>query len=555
MLQQRTPARAAAALLALALAGIGCGQARAPSAAQVGDPCLRCHGGAGGVGFTAPSGATSPADPAVGAHASHVRDGDVHAAFGCPACHANPHAAVPGEVVVFGDLARTGGAQPRWDPAAATCSGVYCHGATLGAGGTATAPVWTLVDGSQGTCGSCHGAPPPGPRHPQGALAGKCHLCHRDTLRDDDTIDVAGGKHVDGALQAAGACNACHPDPGGAHRAHGALPGEVAAYGVASQLEDGSPQGGPGYAYGCGQCHPLDFARHLDGAVEVELAPATGLEGTLRGRNAAGAAYDPATGTCSGVYCHSSGQAAPAYAATPAWRSGAAPGCGGCHGNPPRYASGPAGGPAANSHLGLADDGYEFGHFAGLPGPTHTTRHGGNVAGYDAAPITCQTCHFDTVDPGAAGPSGFWWLDTTGDYRLPGGLLGFDCSRCHGAPGGPPAGQGRVRPLRHVNGRADVAFDPRTSLPASPGLPAAPNTPALPYWVTGANVGPLPPDARLDGTTLSLHLGAASYDPATRTCSGVGCHLGDAPVWGRPYRILGPPQDTSCCRCHAGVCR
>ncbi len=42
--------------------------------------------------------------------------------------------------------------------------------------------------------------------------------------------------------------------------------------------------------------------------------------------------------TCSGIYCHSSGQATPAYvAATPAWDAPGALRCDGCHANPPNY--------------------------------------------------------------------------------------------------------------------------------------------------------------------------------------------------------------------------
>ena len=208
----------------------------------------------------------------------------------------------------------------------------------------------------------------------------------------------------------------------------------------------------------------------MDGVVDVTLAPAGAAAGSLKARNAPGAAYDAAGGSCGGVYCHSSGQAAPAYVASPAWTAPAGTlGCGGCHANPPAYPSGGAGAPDANGHLQLQADGFEWGHFAGLPGPWHRTKHGGYWPGNDAAPITCQTCHFDTVDPAAAGPSGFYWLDTTGTYQLAGGLLGFDCRECHGTTSGPPAGSGRALPLRHVNGRREVVFDPRTSLPDCPG--------------------------------------------------------------------------------------
>jgi predicted CxxxxCH...CXXCH cytochrome family protein len=49
-----------------------------------------------------------------------------------------------------------------------------------------------------------------------------------------------------------------------------------------------------------------------------------------------------------------------------------------------------------------------------------------------------------------------------------------------------------------------------------------------------ASPSELPLDATLDGTTMSLHLANSAYDPATKTCSSVACHLDGsaAVVWG-----------------------
>jgi predicted CxxxxCH...CXXCH cytochrome family protein len=381
-------------------------------------------------------------------------------------------------------------------------------------------------------------------------------------------IDVAGGRHIDGTLDASGECGACHglPPPNGAHLAHAAfVDAGQPAYGDLGILESYAPAGGPAYRFGCGHCHPLDPARHMDAALDVELTPAGAAPDALRARNAPGASWDPATGTCSGVYCHSSGQQTPAYATTPGWTSGASLGCGGCHGNPPAYRSGGAAAPDANGHLGLTDLGREFGHYLGMGGPSHSHKHGGGAhpTPEGAAPITCQTCHFATTDPAGAGPSGFYWLDTTGSYVLPGGdparlddprWRATQCAACHGGGQPAPAGSGRVLPLRHVNGRRDVVFDPRTALPALATLPAAPDRPTRPYWVTNARFCEgVPPGGIFEGRTLSLHLEGARWDPATKSCSGVACHLGDTPVWGRPYRAM-PAQGTSCCGCHGSRC-
>jgi predicted CxxxxCH...CXXCH cytochrome family protein len=377
-----------------------------------------------------------------------------------------------------------------------------------------------------------------------------------------------------------GACDGCHgaPPATGAHLAHsaGAL---TVAYGDVRALEDVA-SGGAAYGFGCGLCHPVDVTKHEDELVEVELAPPATPSG-LRARNTPSAAWDPATRTCRGVYCHSSGQQNPVYVETPSWDAPAGSlGCAGCHGNPPRYASAGAGSAAPNSHLQLAADGWEWGHYAGMPGPTHPggSQHGASGA---ASPITCQACHFDTTDPTATAPGGFFWLDTTGDYAMPGGdanrsgttaWLHAQCGTCHDDVKA-PTGRGRVLPLRHVNGRPDVVFDPRVELPADypTGLPAlATSDPVAPYYVSPFNVTQgawtLPPGTTLRSTigsrfpdVLAGTLSTATYDPVSGTCSNVACHVGrqwavssglpPAPPlrWGDPYISS---WTASCNGCH-----
>ncbi|HEU4384996.1 MAG TPA: CxxxxCH/CxxCH domain-containing protein, partial [Anaeromyxobacteraceae bacterium] len=321
----------------------------------------------------------------------------------------------------------------------------------------------------------------------------------------------------------------------------------------------------PVYAFGCGHCHPLDQVKHLDGAVEVEVYDAAAPAGSLKARASPAAAYSGGLdGTCSGTYCHSSGQETPSWTkprdgaaiASPAWSSGQSLGCTGCHDNPPAYPSGGPGAPDANGHVGLRDDGYVWGHFGGLPGPSLYSKHGKLGFGDDASPITCQTCHVDTVDPANTGPSAFYYLDTTGDYTFGGGVLDDACAVCH-TGGGATTGTGRILPLRHVNGTRDVVFDARTSLPQGISwLPAAPNRPSRPYWASNASLSSYPPDTSgFDGTTFSLTLGAsgvtpaASYDAPTKTCSSVACHLDSTgPVWGTGYATSGPAS--GCADCH-----
>jgi predicted CxxxxCH...CXXCH cytochrome family protein len=391
-----------------------------------------------------------------------------------------------------------------------------------------------------------------------------------------------------------GPCDECHaaPPPTGAHLAHAAPGGlDGLAYGDLRILEDVAT-GGTRYAFGCGHCHPIDPAAHeadlgADGLPDVVLTPpAQPVAGdAIKLRNTPQAGWDQATGACSGVYCHSSGRdslGAPfGYVATPAWTATpGALGCDGCHGNPPRYPSAGPESAAPNSHIQLAEDGWEWGHYAGMSGPYHGTRHGSPTAGYAAAPITCQTCHYETVDPSHTKPDGFYYLDTSGDYALEGGAGArttyvkwqrTQCATCHSAGGRAPPAAGAVLPLRHVNGRPDVVFDARLSLPDgyATGLPAlATPAPIAPYYVTPFNISlngwPLAPGAEVrvasDGSeVLTISLEHATYDPASRTCSNVGCHLsrqslvdsgalGTPPPlrWGDEYKLF-----TSCDYCHS----
>ncbi len=577
------------AALVAALAVVACQRApRLADGLPAAVSCTSCHGGENAAPPGACRGSAAPTDVGVGAHQLHVRGGPIRAGLDCGACHPVPATVdAPGHVdglpatVLFGALAATGStttAGPRWDRDAVTCAGVYCHGVTLSGGSATAAPRWTYAvepDPSRpGICGTCHGAPPP-PPHPANAA---CGLCHAKTVKPDGTIDLAGGRHVNGEkdldADPAAPCGACHPVPGtsGAHAAHHGLDRAApeATYGdlrLAAEYATTAV-----YAFGCGECHPLDPAAHLDGLLEVVLADKP--VGAAGARSGSAAAYDRETRTCRDVYCHSSGQEAPAFTATPAWDSGTSLGCDGCHANPPRHASGGGGTATANSHLALNFNGYSYGHFRwhgfrttmySEPEGMHGS-HGTDTDG--AAPMTCQTCHAETVDPANTGPSGFYYLDATGDYTLPGAVAGYSCgiAGCHtGLAGEQPRGAGKVLPFRHVNGRRDVVFDRRTGPPAS-GLPVRSALPSRAYWVGDVRVSTQPvadggydaPTGARTASTLSLHLANASYDPSTKVCSNLSCHMrayAGTPkqAWGSPvqYEIV-PGDRASCVVCHVG---
>lgn len=576
----RSTVRAVAILAAGLLAA--CGSSRK---LDEGIPlCQRCHGG--GSGNAAPptsvGGATATTEIAVGAHQAHVIAGRLRGPIGCGECHVVPAdmpehqagiaaiAAGTASRVAFGALADRGAGVATWDRVTERCSNTYCHGANLAHGGSNLAPQWTLVDPvghGEAACGACHDYPPAAPH----TSSIDCSSCHSLTVEaDDSTIKVgAGGSstHVDGLLtidDLGGSCTLCHgfPPVSGAHATHTSA--DVAAYGSLEQTDDALPADATQYAFGCGHCHPLDFAEHARHFSEgigamVTLTPVAGTAASLRGLNSVTASFDPVGGACNGVYCHSTGQASPGFVPSPGWSSGASLGCSGCHANPPSYASGGAGAAAANSHVGslsFAGDVLEAGHYGGFPAVSHSySKHGGALQpttaywyGESSAPITCQTCHFDTADGANAGPSGFYYLDTAGHYEV-GGTAGItlSCTSCH--DGTPAQGTGAVRPYFHVNGARDVAFDRRATLDVTGTLtlPAAPNTPTRPYWFSDASawVADLLP-GNMDGTTLSLDLTAATWNASDKSCGAVACHFNRTSVqWGEPL-----DASATCRVCH-----
>ena len=113
--------------------------------------------------------------------------------------------ASPAELT-WGALASAGGAAPSFDRAAATCSGVYCHGSTLPSGGTNTKPLWTTVNGTQAACGTCHGLPPASP-HPN---ISDCSLCHGMVV-DKNLNFLDPSRHINGSVDVSEtSCNSCH---------------------------------------------------------------------------------------------------------------------------------------------------------------------------------------------------------------------------------------------------------------------------------------------------------------------------------------------------------
>ncbi|MFZ5441822.1 MAG: CxxxxCH/CxxCH domain c-type cytochrome [Myxococcota bacterium] len=474
--------------------------------------CNSCHGDA-----TSPApprdtqGTTSTAARTVGAHRSHLGPSSWHAELTCDECHVVPsrfddpgHLDPSPAELFWGPTALARGATPTFN--GATCSN-YCHGQTMD-GGTNRTPSWTRVDGTQAACGTCHGLPP-APPHPQNPQCSTCHPAVVNAARG--FVDPS--LHVNGHVEAQMACGSCHelPPPTGTHLLHVGTQGSRTYGSLSTAASVTSPTG---YAFGCGNCHPMDAARHLSGGLaDIELYNPAAPPGSLKARSPLATYTRGATvytddggipftlGTCGNVYCHSG----PAYA-TPnpvprpgvdfsfagypisypafrldvsrAWRTvtWGAPrtGCDACHGFPLRSSEPGVHAGAGQSHSFLDGAGLESGH-----GFNHND-----------APLTCRTCHHDTV------------------------LAANATSRT--------AGVSQYQPVpitgwgQHVNGLPDVAFD--TIDPVSSG-----------------------------GRAQSL--AGATYSQTTSTCANVACHKAQTAVKnGHPFR---PDQvNFECNACH-----
>ena len=239
-----------ASALALGFALSGCDVTPLGTGAPKDLSCSSCHGSSDNP---APpqgvNGQTDTGDLAVGAHQSHLNDSTIRKAIACSDCHPVPDAIdSPGHAdgtvdFAFSPLASTGGLLPHFDQTTATCSATWCHGSLLH-GGRNTRPVWNNVGGGQASCGSCHGLPPPAP-HPSDT---QCHKCHAGTVKADGTLDVEGGLHIDGIVEA----TPYHP----AGWANGDQHGAQAAHDLSTcKACHGDDLNGGSSNVSCNQCH------------------------------------------------------------------------------------------------------------------------------------------------------------------------------------------------------------------------------------------------------------------------------------------------------------
>ncbi len=322
--------------------------------------CSACHGDANRTAnlagtdtnlISAPPAATAAAKPyAVGAHQGHMNPtaaSSMMAPIACAECHVVPvdsaHARTPpAQKVVFGTIARSGGAIPTWTSTTTGCAATYCHGNFTfnGVVGAKATPLWT--DTAPLTCTSCHGMPPTG-HFTTGTTAAACAVCHPDAVNADGTINATAKGHINGKPDVNNmACNSCHGDANRRPNLTGTDANLTSAPPVAQA-------GAPAYAVGahmghmnpttasymmapiaCAECHvvPADVAHATSPPATVVVF------GALSKTGGALPTFNATTTGCSATYCHGNFTfgVVKGSNATPLWTTTTPLTCSSCHG-------------------------------------------------------------------------------------------------------------------------------------------------------------------------------------------------------------------------------
>ncbi len=333
--------------------------------------CTSCHGSAARVsvaGADLNQASAPPVDSngattgvAVGTHVAHVNPavaGAIYKPVACTECHVNNagNSSHSNNVVNVTFATATGANLGSFSPTfvqgngtttQTTCA-TYCHGSSLNATTTrGSVASWTW-NGAAADCGSCHKSPPGTANHHNAAALTTCSKCHGGTVNATGVVNVAGGLHVNGAIDTSTlACTTCH--------GNGTL--------VRSGLQDvnvaAAPTGtGAPDTYGrtavtdrgvgvhaahilgtrsrpvlCNACHTVPGTQiHKTGVATAGTVALANLSTT---GGIANASYATAAGTCSNVYCHGNFTGGSGATVTASWTTGGTLACTSCHGAPP----------------------------------------------------------------------------------------------------------------------------------------------------------------------------------------------------------------------------
>lgn len=399
--------------------------------------CTTCHGGT--AGNAAPPvdtiGNSDTTISTVGAHQSHLQTSDWHRQVQCSDCHVVPTAwgdghddGSPAENT-WSVIASADGASPAYSSATTTCTGSYCHGATIDVGGSS--PDWTVVAGSEASCGTCHGIPPTS-GHP---ASSDCGMCHGEVYSTSGWVD--GTLHIDGTVQVdtSAACSACHGNPptpgnqdfaggGGAHTRH------VTELGMACSTCHGHDGTGPSHA---------EAATVLQANVDVIFDSAFTYAGGTTMTNGATPSFDHNGGspTCA-VGCHNPiVDDTPDLANSAAWTDTVIA-CSDCHERPGLSTpwNHDVGGTDALIRANCSTCHDTTAHTLGTMALADPDPADGIVPTTAAVSDLCKTCH----DGGSGTFFGGTAADVSDLWTAPRAheAAGVGCETCHGYHGGNP---------------------------------------------------------------------------------------------------------------------
>jgi predicted CxxxxCH...CXXCH cytochrome family protein len=316
-------------------------------------------------------------------------------------------------------------------------------------------------------------------------------------------------------------CTFCHPVLSGAHSVHvSTLQSSIGFYSYTSNKSTGIT-----YQFGCGSCHPNDVANHLNGSVDVDLAPAA-AGGNLKLKNLAGAKITALK--CSNVYCHSNGYTAGTFkcVTTLAWNEkfinytsqakGKKDACSWCHGNSPNNGT-RVGSPAHSAHVvGIHFDDIFNGVSKKLPNSGAAAVNAAHGKDSRSTTINCNICHAATMTTSANDKNTQCvgcHNGTTAAFKNPASLIS-DTSK-------------------HVNGLVDVNFiNQKIATKAQVANSSfAAYTAKTSGWARRSNGMPFKTYTSSYDVTKNTLLAAASAYTAGAGCQNIACHASITVKW------------------------
>ena len=284
-----------------------------------------------------------------------------------------------------------------------TCA-TYCHGSSLNPTTTKGSVASWAWNGAATDCGGCHKSPPGTANHHNAAAITTCNKCHSTTVDAAGAVLVAGGKHLNGAVDYPNlTCTTCHgnpsfvasgsQDPNAAAAPTGAgapdTYGNVAVATAGVGTHASHILGARSKPVLCSACHAVPGTQvHKTGVATA----GTVLFAYLATTGGASPTYPGPGGTCSNTYCHGTlGGGIGAGKVSPGWTTAGTLVCNSCHGMPPAQTS------TGGYHPNRADCGTCH---AGYTSTTvNAASHVNGAVEYVTQ--TCTSCHGDPVRTGS----------------------------------------------------------------------------------------------------------------------------------------------------------